>query len=260
MKPYKAVLLTAVSAAAISINSKPANALLEVLDLSSLAQQIKAYTLGSAQLKTAVDTFNTATSTLREVQRDVQEVTQIYDAASHITNVAGLMPLLGQFGIQDPLPISVYSMENVFNSRGNFGSLLNSLGSFGSNYSGNVSKNTLFTWLDPVGAKPMGDRINAVSAEQGAGETVFNASQQRMPAIRSLINQLNTTKDPAEREALMVRLQGEGVLTQATTNETLSAMMMADAANKNAELRAEQERGKSEYTWIDEAKATTGTW
>jgi hypothetical protein len=250
-----------VAAAAISIaGSHPCDAALPVLDLSNLGQQIKNYALQLQGVKTAVDTFNTATGILHEAQQTTQEVMSVYNAVSHVTDLGSAIGALGYLGIQDPLPISVYSMQSVFNSRGNIGGLLNTLGNFGTNYSRNAEQNTLFTWLDPLGQKPMTERINATSAAQGAGETLFNASQQRMPLIRGLVDRLNNYKDPAEREALTARLVGEQVLTQAATNEAVAAQMMATAAKDAAGEREEQLRAKGQYQAIDNMKAATGTW
>jgi hypothetical protein len=256
----KVIILCTVSIAALGAQTRPSHALIQVLDLSGLSAQIKAYALQLEGVKTAVDTFNTVTQELHEVQQVFSEAQLIYNAASHVTSIAGAVGALGTLGVQDPLPFSVYSIENLMNAR-SAGGLIGQLGSLGTNYSTNLGNNTLFKpTFQSLGMTNLADRIQTASASQAVAENTFQTAQARMPLIRQLVNKLNTSPDPAEREALIARLTGEQNITTAATNEALSAQMMASAAKDAAELRNEQRTLQSDQAWLDEARAQTGTW
>jgi hypothetical protein len=157
------------------------------------------------------------------------------------------------------LPFSVGSIEGLMNQRNPIG-LLNSLGSLGGAYTANTAKNTIWTPTDPNsdGAVAMTSRIGVVSASQATAETLFTDSQNRLPLIRDLTNQISNAPDQATRESLMARLQGETALTTSANNEAIGAQMMASTSLAAEDLRAQQRQQQSLHEFNDQARAAAG--
>ncbi|HEY4152178.1 MAG TPA: type IV secretion system protein, partial [Pseudolysinimonas sp.] len=213
-----------------------AHADVPVIDFAGLSAQIKSFAesakqtvLQNAVVANTLDTVHTAQGILRDTTGTLQEVTSLYGSVTGVRSIGqGVSLALGRLGIQDPLPYSVGSVSGLMNSRNPMG-LISSLGALGSSYTADTGYNTIWHPSDPNsdGAQAMTARIGVVSAAQGTGETMFTAAQNRMPLLRNLTDQVNNAKDGAEREVLLARLQGETALTQAATNEAISAQMMA---------------------------------
>lgn len=253
-----------VAAAAVAIGSFPTagHCDLPTIDFANLSQNIKSYALGLKQevlqiqgVQTALDTFHEAQGILHDTTGTLNEVTSLYSSVSGVRSIGqGISVALGQVGMQDPLPFSVGSIEGLMNQRNPIG-LLNTLGALGGAYSANTSKNTIWHPTDPNsdGAQAMTSRIGVVSASQATAETLFTDSQNRLPNIRALTDQINNAPDQATRESLMVRLQGEIALNGSTNNEAIAASMLSQTSLAAEDLRAQQRQQQSLHEFNAEA-------
>jgi hypothetical protein len=211
-------------------------------------------------VKQGIDMVKQGAGILREAQQTVQFAQMIYGAVSHITDIGGIMSVLGMAGIQDPLPINVYSLEGILRGGGTQG--LNGLaGNFSSLFNSNWSNNSLFTPSNKsLASTALNERLSAVSGSQGLADTIFANAQTRMPLLRELMGRLSTSNDTADKLDLIARLTGEQNIAAQETNQAIATSLMSEAAIKAADIRDQQRLLQSDQAWLDEARAQTGTW
>jgi hypothetical protein len=246
----------------VAFRARQVNALIPVLDLSVLGAEIRNYESMLRQEVLGNSIVANTLSTFHEVQADVQQVTSLYNSVTGIRSIGDAANFaLGQVG-GDPLPFSIGSIEAMMTGHSPI-ALINSLGALGGSYNTNVQKLRLWTPSDPTtdAARSLDARIGVTAASQAIAEQQFNTAQRQMPLIRSLANQINNAKDGAERETLLVKLQGQSAVTQAAVLEALATQQMASAAKDADALRFAQQQQQSLHDFNAEADTIiAGRW
>src|SRR5581483_455580 len=136
-------------------------------------------------VKQGVQMLQQGMQMIREAQQTVQFAQMIYGAVSHITDIGQIMGILGMVGIQDPLPVNVYSLESLLRGTGGINGMAGNIGSL---FNSNLGFNKIFSPGDiGLGATALNERLNAISGSQSIGDTLFVNAQTRMPLIRELM-------------------------------------------------------------------------
>lgn len=168
---------------------------------------------------------------LQGMQQQLQQLQTTYQALSHVTDMGTAVGALGSLGIQNPLPVNAYAVQGMMSAGTNPGGLLSSLNGF---LGSTNTTNRVYTAPDPNSF--MSQQINAngggLAGAQALALQLYQSAADRMPLLRELQARISTSKDPAEREALIARIGVEQAYIQNSQTQAtnLGNYMQAEAA------------------------------
>jgi hypothetical protein len=221
--------VTAVLLAYLTVTGcPPATAELPVIDNSNLVQQIKGY----------LQDLKSYAAQLQQLQEEVQQVQLListYQSFVHDPSLGGAMALLGQVGIEDPLPVSPYAIQALLNGQGGISGTLGALStlsnsSFGTNhvYSPNDE-----SWA----SQQLNSNGNGIAGAQGAAMQIFQQVATHYPVIQALRDRLlaaSTPKDVADAQA---QISAEQAWEQNATAQLQSVALMNAAQEQSNQQR-----------------------
>jgi hypothetical protein len=195
-----------------------AHAQVSVIDFSSIAQQVKEYTLDLQRQLTETkeligDQLSWATQAQQyatQGQQYLTEVTQL-EAFVHAPNLGGAMGLLNQAGLGNSLPVNPYSVMGLVNGASyraaglpQIQGVLSSLSGFSSSaYTANhVYTPTDGTWDSTQTIA----RANSIAGYQGAAQASVADYQAHQAAFQALEARLQTATAPKDVQDIQAQI------------------------------------------------------
>lgn len=224
-RPLTAVLLAAgLTLAAFS----PADAELPVIDNSNLVQQIKGY----------LQDLKSYATQLQQLQQEVQQVQwaiSTYQSFVHDPSLGGAMAMLGQVGIDNPLPVSPYAIQTLLNGQGGISGTLGALGTLSNS---SFSTNHIYSPDDGSWAsQQLNANGNGIAGAQGAAMQIFQQVSTHYPVIQALRERLlaaTTPKDVADAQA---QISAEQAWEQNATAQLQSVALLNSAQDQSNQQR-----------------------
>lgn len=220
------LILAPVVLAATLCLGHPAHSQIPVTDSASLIQEAKSYL---QDLKS----YATQLQQLEQAAQQVQWAASTYQSFVHSPNLGSAMALMGQVGIQNPLPFSPYTVQSLVKGQGGLSGTLGSLGtlansSFGTNH---VYTPTDSSWA----SQTLSNNANSIAGTQGVGMQIFQQISAHFPIVESLRTQLlgaTTPKDVADAQA---QIQAEQLWTANAESQLHAVAMISDAQARSME-------------------------
>ena len=238
--------LLLVSAAIAALGFAPAaRAQIPVTDLGNLQQQIVHY----GQM--LMDYARQGQQLAQEAQMVATEV-QTLQSFVHNPSLGAAMGLMGQVGIQNPLPVNPYAVQSLLSGQGGISGTLGSLSSLSN---GSFSSNRIYTPNDgSFGSTEMNARANGTAGAQGIGMSIMQQLSNHIPVMQALRTQLASATTPKDVQDAQAALASEQLWAENTNGQIQAASLMY-AAQKDANEERQNERlDQSIYNSLNQAR------
>lgn len=245
----KRLLLAATMLAAV-VTVSGARAQIPVTDVANLQQQVTHY----GQM--LMDYARQGQQLAQEAQL-VMTTAQTLQAFVQNPNLGGAMGLMGQVGIQNPLPVNPYAVQSLLNGQGG---ISGSLGSLSSLSTGSLNSNSYYgsnngSWL---GGEAVA-RSNGAAGAQGIGMDMLQQIASHIPIMQALRVQLLAASTPKQVQDAQAALETEQ-LWATNTNGQLQAASLMYAAQRDANEARQNERLTQSIDQSLAAARARGAW
>jgi len=218
--------LASAAVAAALFAGREAHGQIPVIDNSSLVQEVKSYL---QELKS----YATQLQQLEEAAQQVQWAASTYESFVHSPNLGTATALLGQVGIQNPLPFSPYTVQGLIDGRSG---LTGALGSLGALSNSSLATNHVYTPADGSWAsRTLSANANSIAGAQGVGMQIFQQVSAHYPVVQALRARLlgaTTPKDVADAQA---QIQAEQLWTANAESQLHAVAVMSEAQARSME-------------------------
>ncbi len=183
---------------------------LPVIDGASIAQQAGEH----------LETLARWGSQLAAMEAQLQQLMTAYQAITGVRDMGSAMAALNMVGIQNPMPVNPYAVQNLISGTGGMSGISSALSGL---YTGNASANHVYT---PSGgdwrAQDMMTNANSLAGIQALAQHSYQASADRLTQLAGLRARAQTASDPAEVEQLKAQ----------------TALVQSDIASQQQQLQA----------------------
>jgi type IV secretion system protein VirB5 len=222
--------LLAISLAAMTCPR--AEAQIPVTDVASLGQEIKSYL---QDLKG----YATQLQQLQQAVQQVQWAISTYESFVHDPSLGGAMALLGQVGIDNPLPVSPYAIQGLLNGQGGISGTLGALSTLSNSSFGT---NHIYTPNDGSwSSEQLNANANGIAGTQGTAMQIFQQVSAHYPVVQALRDRLlaaTTPKDVADAQA---QITAEQAWEQNATAQ-LQSVALLNAAQQQSNQQRQNEK------------------
>jgi hypothetical protein len=226
-----------------------ARADLPVIDVTAIADAVKAYALQIQQLATEIKTWVTENlswlTELKELEEDIQMVANLVTMVNnfiHFPSLGTAMGLMNMAGLNLDLPVDPYTVQNLltgYTGINNLNSMIGKLSSLGSLINTSYSNDHLYSCDDDSFACLQSQqRANAYSGYKGALGKLYQSLTDHNSVLNGLRTDLNGASDPKT----VMDATGQAVLENAWHT---SQAAQIEAVNGMAQAQH----------WIDEQQA-----
>jgi hypothetical protein len=166
----------------------------------------------------------------RQIALAAQQLEQLYatfQALQGGRDIGSALTAMNMLGIQNPLPIDPFALQNIINGSGGPSGMLASLGML---YTGNRGVNTIY---NPYGSDFAAQQLtlsgNSIAGVQTLVQRLFQASADRLQQLTGLRTRLASARDPGEISQLQMQIAAtqadmQAQHAQATHISTLAQM------------------------------------
>jgi len=204
-------------------------------------------------------TWQAAEEAAQQLQQLVQQVETLqqqyemlmntYQALTHVTDLGSAVSALRTLGIQNPLPVDPWAVQQLLSGRGSLSGIGGSLGSL---FNRNYGANHIYT---PTGDSALARQIeqngNSIAGAQAVAQQLYQAVANRIPLMQQLEDRLNTARDPKDVMDLQARLAAEQSFIQSQQVQAQALTTWYAAQVRSERQQFEEQRQKD----IDEVIA-----
>jgi type IV secretion system protein VirB5 len=181
-----------------------------------------------------------AAEQIQLLQQQVQTVMSVYNAISHVTDLGSAVSALGLLGIQNPLPVNPYAVQNLLSGRGSITGMSASIGSL---FNSNLSSSHVYT---PNGSSYqeglLSRNATSIAGMQGLAGQLYQSMSQRLPLLAELQARLETATTQKDVDDLQARLLAEQSYIQAQGVQAQSLAMMQVSAYQSRQQEHDEQR------------------
>jgi len=206
-----------------------------------LTTQLQQY---MSQIQEAGQQLQQLTQQYNEAVLQYQQLVNTYNTFTHLTNLAGAVAALGQLGIQNPLPVNPWAVQQLFS-----GGSINGIGGISASVTGlynqNWNANHVYT---PTGntwySQQLQNNSNGIAGVQSVAQQLYQSMAQRIPLMQQLESRLATASDPKTVMDLQARLQYEQsvIQSQQVQAQTLGTMAAAQFQSEQQQLQEKRQQ------------------
>jgi type IV secretion system protein VirB5 len=164
----------------------------------------------------------------------------VYNAISHVTDLGSAVSALGLLGIQNPLPVNPYAVQNLLSGRGSITGMSASIGSL---FNSNLSSSHVYT---PNGSSYqeglLSRNATSIAGMQGLAGQLYQSMSQRLPLLAELQARLETATTQKDVDDLQARLLAEQSYIQAQGVQAQSLAMMQVSAYQSRQQEHDEQR------------------
>jgi hypothetical protein len=238
-------LLAAVAAAAILYGtSRPAYAILGVGDIvfdpAAVTELVQEAKNGLTQITWLSDLYTTAQDTLKPItgiydttQKELAQLTTLYNAFAHVTNAAQLVQALNSNFIHEPMLANAVQLEQAFRGMGLTTSLMSKIQTLMNQIQYYKPSNNDFAGWH------LNNRTSATAGQIASAQDAYTAATQNVIGLQQLMPSI-TTNDPKMVADLTARGTIETAKAVASGNQLLAAQMLQQAQKDVAHQQDEQ--------------------
>lgn len=212
----------------------PARAAMPVIDMAALARWTQQLQQMAYQLET--------------LQQQYRVAVQQFTSLNHLTNMGSIVPGLQAPMLANPLP-SLGSIQGLIGGYGGGGALSGL-------FNGNLSANRVYT---PTGDTWLAQHIQqdsqSIAGMQTINQQLYQSASQRIPQMQELVDQINTTSDPATAQELNNRLAAEEAIIQTQQLQAQSAANLYSAQLQLERQQLDERRQQNIDAVLQDAKA-----
>jgi hypothetical protein len=166
----------------------------------------------------------------RQIALAAQQLEQLYltyQAVTGVRSMGGALSAMSMLGIQNPLPIDPYALQNIISGAGGPSGMVASLGAL---YTGNRALNTVYTpGMTDWAAQQMIYSGNSLAGTQTLVQRLFQATGDRLQQLVGLRTRLASATDPKDIWDLQAQIAAaqsdmQAQHAQATHISTLAQM------------------------------------
>lgn len=183
---------------------------LPVIDTASIGNQIAEH----------AETLARWGSQLSAMEAQLQRLMATYQAITGVRDMGSAMAALNMVGIQNPMPINPYAVQNLISGTGGISGMSSALSGL---YTGNASANHVYT---PSGgdwrAQDLMTNANSLAGIQALAQHSYQASADRLTQLAVLRARAQVASDPAEVSQLQAQ----------------TAIVQSDIASQQQQLQA----------------------
>lgn len=169
------------------------------------------------------------------MEMQLQRLMAAYQAITGVRDMGSAMAALNMVGVQNPMPINPYAVQNLISGNGGISGMSSALSGL---YTGNASANHVYT---PSGgdwrAQDLMTNANGLAGIQALAQQSYQASADRLTQLAGLRARAQTASDPAE----VSQLQAQTAIVQsdiASQQQQLQAVAMM--AQTQQQVRAQR--------------------
>jgi hypothetical protein len=213
------LLATICVGALVSTNLRPARAQFAVVCVNCGTEFTQILSWAKALLNEA-----------RQIALATQQLEQLYltyQAVTGVRSIGGALSAMSMLGIQNPLPIDPYALQNIISGAGGPTGMVASLAAL---YTGNRAVNTVYTpGATDWSAQQMIASGNSLAGTQTLVQRLFQASGDRLQQLVGLRTRLASATDPKDIWDLQAQIAAaqsdmQAQHAQATHISTLAQM------------------------------------
>lgn len=218
--------------------ASPASAQLPVTDGGNLI----------AQAKSLLQEVRSYGVMLQQLQQEVQAVMWVGQTAQSLIqnpNLGTAMSLMNMVGIENPLPINPYAVQNLVSGYGGMGSVgawtgkMNSLNGL---ITESYSNDRIYGCNDNSYSCSRQQQLAASNAGiKGLTGRIYQQLTEHIPVLQSLRAQLDTASDPAQREHIMAQVAIENAWAQNAQGQLQTVVALANV-QENVQRAQDGER------------------
>lgn len=183
---------------------------LPVIDSASIGNQIAEH----------AETLARWGSQLSAMEAQLQRLMATYQAITGVRDMGSAMAALNMVGIQNPMPVNPYAVQNLISGTGGISGMSSALSGL---YTGNASANHVYT---PSGgdwrAQDLMTNANSLAGIQALAQHSYQASADRLTQLAVLRARAQIASDPAEVSQLQAQ----------------TAIVQSDIASQQQQLQA----------------------
>ena len=244
MRYHGSLLAAAVVATALTVSVPATDATANVVTCDNcalLTTQMQQY---MSQIQEAGQQLQQLTQQYNEAVLQYQQLVNTYNTFTHITNLAGAVGALAQLGIQNPLPVNPWAVQQLF-SGGSINGISGISPSINGLYNQNWSANHVYT---PTGntwySQQLQINANGIAGIQSIAQRLYQSMAQRMPLMQQLESRLATASDPKTVMDLQARLQYEQsvIQSQQAQAQTLGTMASTQFQSEQQQLQEKRQQ------------------
>lgn len=228
-----ALVASTIVGATFAAGTLPAHAQMAVVDAPAFAQLLIEAQQGATQLVDLQTQIENLVQIGKISQASYEQLTNLYNSFSHITNATQLASLLNSSSASFPLP-EMAQVENLLRGQGFTGSLAAQAQSI-------LGKIQIFS---PTGsdfaATQMNTSARATAGTMATAETIYNSSLQRQQGEAQLMAGLATSTDPKMSADINARATIENGYAQSQANQ-VSALQVMQKGQDDAEQQQQQQ-------------------
>jgi type IV secretion system protein VirB5 len=196
--------------------------------------------IDNANLTQMIHQVQQAAEQIQLLQQQVQTVMSVYNAISHVTDLGSAVSALGLLGIQNPLPVNPYAVQNLLSGRGSIRGMSASIGSL---FNSNFSSSHVYT---PNGSSYqeglLSRNATSIAGMQGLAGQLYQSMSQRLPLLAELQARLETATTQKDVDDLQARLLAEQSYIQAQGVQAQSLAMMQVSAYQSRQQEHDEQR------------------
>jgi type IV secretion system protein VirB5 len=196
--------------------------------------------IDNANLTQMIRQVQQAAEQIQLLQQQVQTVMSVYNAISHVTDLGSAVSALGLLGIQNPLPVNPYAVQNLLSGRGSITGMSASIGSL---FNSNLSSSHVYT---PNGSSYqeglLSRNATSIAGMQGLAGQLYQSMSQRLPLLAELQARLETATTQKDVDDLQARLLAEQSYIQAQGVQAQSLAMMQVSAYQSRQQEHDEQR------------------
>jgi type IV secretion system protein VirB5 len=196
--------------------------------------------IDNANLTQMIHQVQQAAEQIQLLQQQVQTVMSVYNAISHVTDLGSAVSALGLLGIQNPLPVNPYAVQNLLSGRGSITGMSASIGSL---FNSNLSSSHVYT---PNGSSYqeglLSRNATSIAGMQGLAGQLYQSMSQRLPLLAELQARLETATTQKDVDDLQARLLAEQSYIQAQGVQAQSLAMMQVSAYQSRQQEHDEQR------------------
>jgi len=216
------VIATSV-ALALSFGSAHAGGI-PVIDAAAIAQAVKDFEQGAAQLK--------------QLQEQLQQAKELYGSLNGLTDMSNIADILNKPEIRQALPEDFAAVESLLKGEGE--------DRFGDSARKFLDQNVSYeSEANDFYAQELAKAQKRSAGQMTVGEQIYNAGTKRIEGIEELREQISNSENAKETADLQARIQAETAALQADNLRMQGLAMVQQAQIRVAEQRAEEERRRT---------------
>jgi type IV secretion system protein VirB5 len=206
-----------------------------VIDPTAIANQVK-------QLANEAQDHLSWINQAQQMYQEYQQLQAVYGVLSHPNGLGSVVSAMNMLGIQNPLPVNAWSVQQLMSGQGGVSGNLGALsGLFNTNFNANhVYSSNDGSFLSGI----LGSNANSIAGVQSLAQQLYGSMSTRLSNMQGLQAKLAASTDVKETADIQAQLAIEqnNIQAQQAQAQALALMQAANLQNQRQQVSEQRQK------------------